>query len=298
MRDPDRLVYFRQEAGGGLVMGGYERNPAPWAVAARAAGRLQPPPAAGDWARFEPLAEGAFALVPVLQTAEVVTMINGPEAFTPDGEFILGESDVRGFFVAAGFCAHGIAGAGGVGQGASRSGSSTASPRSTCGRWTSAGSAPQYRDRRLRARERRTRSTRRYYDIHYPDEERKAGRPLKMAPTYARLPALGAEFGEKSGWERANWFAIERGRALRGPPAARMGGGALVDRDRGRAPRDPRARQGCSTSRASRRSRCRGPGRVRVPAAALRERRRPAARERRLHADVEPPRRHRVPTSR
>ena len=54
--------------------------------------------------------------MPVLQTAEVVTMINGPEAFTPDGEFILGESDVRGFFVAAGFCAHGIAGAGGIGK--------------------------------------------------------------------------------------------------------------------------------------------------------------------------------------
>ena len=54
--------------------------------------------------------------MPVLQAAEVVTMINGPEAFTPDGEFILGESDVRGFFVAAGFCAHGIAGAGGIGK--------------------------------------------------------------------------------------------------------------------------------------------------------------------------------------
>ena len=116
MRDPDRLVYFRGEAGGGLVMGGYERNPAPWAV-------LDGPPAdfnhqllPDDWERFEQLAENAFGLVPVLQTAEVVTMINGPEAFTPDGEFILGESDVRGFFVAAGFCAHGIAGAGGIGK--------------------------------------------------------------------------------------------------------------------------------------------------------------------------------------
>ena len=116
MRDPDRLVYFRGEAGGGLVMGGYERNPAPWAVEDGPPADFNHQLLPDDWERFESLAENAFGLVPVLQTAEVVTMINGPEAFTPDGEFILGESDVRGFFVAAGFCAHGIAGAGGVGK--------------------------------------------------------------------------------------------------------------------------------------------------------------------------------------
>ena len=116
MRDPDRLVYFRGEAGGGLVMGGYERNPAPWAVEDGPPADFNHQLLPDDWERFEQLAENAFGLVPVLQTAEVVTMINGPEAFTPDGEFILGESDVRGFFVAAGFCAHGIAGAGGIGK--------------------------------------------------------------------------------------------------------------------------------------------------------------------------------------
>ena len=116
MRDPDRLVYFRQEAGGGLVVGGYERNPAPWPVRTGRRTTSTTHLLPDDWDRFEPLAEGAFSLVPELQKAEVVKMINGPEAFTPDGEFILGETDVRGFFVAAGFCAHGIAGAGGVGR--------------------------------------------------------------------------------------------------------------------------------------------------------------------------------------
>jgi 4-methylaminobutanoate oxidase (formaldehyde-forming) len=204
MRDPDRLVYFRGEAGGGLVMGGYERNPAPWRVE-------EGPPADfnhrlldEDWSRFEGLAENAFGLVPAMQTAEVVRMIDGPEAFTPDGEFVLGETDVRGFFVATGFCAHGIAGAGGIGK--------------VMADWIVHGEPAwdtwkmdvrrfggQYRSRAY-ATARAVEIYATYYDIHYPGEERLAGRPLKTAPTYARLGELGAEFGEKSGWERANWF--------------------------------------------------------------------------------------------
>jgi glycine cleavage system T protein len=204
MRDPDRLVYFRAEAGGGLVMGGYEREPAPWMVADGPPGTFNHELLPEDWRRFEPLAEHAFGLVPALASAGVVRLINGPEGFTPDGEFILGESEVRGFFVAAGFCAHGIAGAGGIGR--------------VMAEWIVEGEpeldvwkmdirrfGPQYRDRsyaEVRAHE--IYAT--YYDIHYPNEERSAGRPLKTAPTFARLSELGAEFGEKSGWERVNWM--------------------------------------------------------------------------------------------
>ena len=96
-------------------MGGYERDPAPWAldgIPADFNGKLL----AEDWERFEPLMTNALVRVPMLEDAEVVRLINGPEAFTPDGEFILGPSDVRGFWVAAGFCAHGLAGAGGMGR--------------------------------------------------------------------------------------------------------------------------------------------------------------------------------------
>jgi len=204
MRDPDRLVYFRPEAGGGLVMGGYERNPDPWAVEedppADFNGRLLPE----DWPRFEPLAEAAASLVPALGEAGVVRLLNGPEAFTPDGEFILGESVVRGLFVAAGFCAHGIAGAGGIGK--------------VLAEWIVEGEpewdvwkmdvrrfGAHYRSRGY-ARDRAYEVYATYYDIHYPGEERQAGRPLKLPPAYAQLEALDAEFGEKSGWERANWF--------------------------------------------------------------------------------------------
>ena len=204
IRDPDRLVYFRPEAGGGLVAGGYERDPAPW-------NWEQGPPSDfndrlldEDWERFEPLADGASSLVPAMQEAEIVRMINGPEAFTPDGEFILGESTVRGFFVATGFCAHGIAGAGGVGK--------------VMAEWIVQGEpeldvwkmdirrfGPHYRARGY-ALARAVEIYATYYDIHYPNEERQAGRPLKTGPTYERLQALGAAFGEKAGWERPNWF--------------------------------------------------------------------------------------------
>jgi glycine cleavage system T protein len=212
MRDPDRLVYFRGEAGGGLVMGGYERNPAPWAV-------NDGPPADfnhrlldEDWPRFEELAENAFGLVPAMQSAEVVRMINGPEAFTPDGEFILGETDVRGFFVAAGFCAHGIAGAGGIGK-VMADWIVHGEPEWDTWKMDVRRFGRQYRSRSYGlARAHEVYAT--YYDIHYPGEERQAGRPLKTAPTYARLEDLGAEFGEKSGWERANWFRSNEDGAL------------------------------------------------------------------------------------
>jgi glycine cleavage system aminomethyltransferase T/glycine/D-amino acid oxidase-like deaminating enzyme len=204
LRDPDRLVYFRQEAGGSLLVGGYERAPAPWAV------EDGPPPdfnhrlLPDDWERFEPLAEGAFSLIPALRDAGIVRMLNGPEAFTPDGEFILGESDVAGFFVAAGFCAHGIAGAGGVGK-VMADWIVHGEPEYDLWKMDIRRFGSHYRSRRY-ARERAYEIYATYYDIHYPGEERLAGRPLKMAPTYARLKELGAEFGEKSGWERANWF--------------------------------------------------------------------------------------------
>ncbi len=202
MRDPDLLVYFRREAGG-LVMGGYERHPAPWGldgIPPDFNNRLLPE----DWERFEELSENAVKRVPALETGEVVRLINGPEAFTPDNEFILGESTVRGLYVAAGFCAHGIAGAGGMGR-LMAEWIVDGEPSLDLWRMDIRRFGAQYRSRAYAlARAVEVYST--YYDIHYPNEERLAGRPLRLAPTYARLQELGAVFGEKSGWERPNWF--------------------------------------------------------------------------------------------
>jgi 4-methylaminobutanoate oxidase (formaldehyde-forming) len=134
----------------------------------------------------------------------VVKLINGPEAFTPDGEFILGESDVRGFWVAAGFCAHGLAGAGGMGRLVAEW-IVEGVPSLDVWHMDSRRFGGHYKSRELTlARTVEVYST--YYDVKYPGHERQAGRPLRVSPTYARLAELGAVFGEKSGWERANWF--------------------------------------------------------------------------------------------
>ena len=131
-------------------------------------------------------------------------LINGPEAFTPDGEFILGPTDVRGFWVAAGFCAHGLAGAGGMGKLVAEW-IVEGTPSLDVWHMDSRRFGAAYRAARYTvARTTEVYST--YYDVKYPGHEREAGRPLRLSPAYPRLQELGAAFGEKSGWERANWF--------------------------------------------------------------------------------------------
>jgi 4-methylaminobutanoate oxidase (formaldehyde-forming) len=216
LRDPDLLVYYRQEVDG-LVMGGYERQSAPWTASARSYdavpadfnGKLLSP----DWDRFSEIIENAQVRVPVLADTGITTMINGPEAFTPDNEFCLGETDVAGFFVAAGFCAHGIAGAGGIGRvmadwildgdpgmdlwhmDVRRFGRHYRSPGYTLAR-----TVENYES---------------YYDIRYPAAERSAGRPLRTSPAYSWHAAHGAVFGEKAGWERVNHYSDAGSEELR-----------------------------------------------------------------------------------
>ncbi len=208
LRDPDLLIYFREE-GGGLIMGGYERQSAPWALDERLMDAI-PPDFNGrlleeDWPRFEEIAANSRRRVPVMDEVTVTRLINGPEAFTPDNEFCLGESEVRGFFVAAGFCAHGLAGAGGIGR--------------AMAEWIVGGEpsmdmwemdirrfGPHFRSPSYtlkRARE----VYETYYDIRYPGHERQAGRPLRTSSAYPWHSEHGAAFGEKSGWERVNWYA-------------------------------------------------------------------------------------------
>jgi 4-methylaminobutanoate oxidase (formaldehyde-forming) len=224
LRDPDLLIYFREE-GGGLVMGGYERHSAPWAldehdldaVPADFNGRLLEE----DWPRFEEIAGNSSKRVPLMEEVKVTRLINGPEAFTPDNEFCLGETEVRGLFVAAGFSAHGLAGAGGIGK--------------LMAEWILAGEpsldawemdirrfGPHYRSPTYtlkRAKE----VYETYYDIRYPGHERQAGRPLRVSSAYEWHRAHGAVFGEKSGWERVNWYASNE---AAGDPALRPRGWA------------------------------------------------------------------------
>ena len=153
---------------------------------------------------MEELFSNAITRVPAMENAEVKMFFNGPEAFTPDADFLLGETDVPGFWVAAGGCAHGLAGAGGIGK--------------IMSEWIVDG-RPEWDvwplDVRRFGRQYRSQAytlarsyeaLSQYYDIKYPGEEKLAGRPLRVSPAYARHQALGASFGEKGGWERVNWY--------------------------------------------------------------------------------------------
>ncbi|MGH9021365.1 MAG: GcvT family protein [Acidimicrobiales bacterium] len=219
LRDPARLVYFRGESGG-LVAGGYERDPSVWGLGGIAPdfnSKLLDP----DWDRFAPLFEAATSRVPMLEDSEIVTLVNGPEAFTPDGEFILGESAVRGFWVAAGFCAHGIAGSGGMGKIVAEW-IVEGTPSVDAWALDSRRFGPQYRDRDYTL-ERTEEIYATYYDVKYPGHERTSGRPLKVSALYERHRDLGAAFGEKAGWERVNWY---EGNAAAGDELERPAGWA------------------------------------------------------------------------
>jgi glycine cleavage system aminomethyltransferase T/glycine/D-amino acid oxidase-like deaminating enzyme len=224
LRDPDLLVYFRQEVDG-LVMGGYERNPAPWtaseqtydAIPSDFNAKLLPE----DWPRFEEIAANAARRLPVLADIGVRRMINGPEAFTPDNEFCLGETAVAGFFVAAGFCAHGIAGAGGIGQVLAEwivDGEPSLDVwHMDINRFGAAFRSPSYTLART------VENYRTYYDIAYPNIQRESVRGLRRSGAYPWHCEHQATFGEKAGWERVDWYEAN---ASRGNAALRPGGWA------------------------------------------------------------------------
>jgi 4-methylaminobutanoate oxidase (formaldehyde-forming) len=204
LRDPDRLIYFKEEVGG-LVMGGYEPNPIAWAVDGIPPG-FHFTLLDSNWDHFEPMMEQAMARVPALNTAGIKQLINGPESFTPDGNFILGESpEVKNFYVGAGFNAFGIASAGGAGK--------------ALADWIAGGEPPMdlwpvdirrfgrvHRDDKV-VRERTLEAYGKHYTLAWPHEEYDSARGLRVSPLYSRLKAQGAVFGSKLGWERPNWFA-------------------------------------------------------------------------------------------
>ncbi len=203
LRDPENLVYMREEVGGFLV-GGFERSPVAWSVGGVPwdfTQQLLP----SDWELFNEILEGAIRRVPVLAKAEMAHLVNGPEGITPDSRPLLGPvPGVPGFWVAAGLSHTGFGAGGAIGR--------------IVADWLVDGEPPHdvtelnvrrfgpvYADRAYAA-ERARESYKYYYLLRYPHDENEWARARRLSPLDARLAEAGAVFGEKNGWERANYF--------------------------------------------------------------------------------------------
>ena len=204
LRDPDASYYVRQE-GGGLLIGPFERNPQPWAldgVPEGFHGRLLPP----DLEQIEEPLAAAAERIAVFADAGIKSVVNGPDAYTPDGRCLMGPvPGLPNFHVLAGFSIFGIVFAGGAGRYAAEwivdgqpSDNMWELDVRRFGGYATARPYLVARAREVYERE---------YAIHYPEEELPAGRPLKTDPIYERLLARGAVFGSRFGWERPLWFA-------------------------------------------------------------------------------------------
>ena len=207
IRDPDRLFYCREDVGAYLI-GGFETNPKPWSTVGVPwdfTQELLP----GEWELFEGIMEGAMQRIPILNEAEAIELINGPDAFTPDGYYAMGPvPGLKGFYVAAGGSDNGIAGGGGVGM--------------LMAEWILEGETsidthemnvrrfgPHLIDKSFRVEQCRE-VIRYYYHLRYPNDENEWGRPLRTSPLYERLKELGSVFGLKNGWERVNYFDSDK----------------------------------------------------------------------------------------
>lgn len=209
-RDPDNLVYGKSE-NGGMVFGGYELDPVsrwedgvPWDHAARSM--------APDFERFAPLMAGASRRFPFLGDAEVIRLVCHPDAMTPDANPLLGPlPGVRGFWVAAGMSLNGFGGAGGIGR--ALSGWITAGdPGVDIGPYRAWRFSDTYADPTFAAGLGREAYSD-YYRLRYPYDADVAGRPRRLSALHGRLQELGAVFGTKAGWERADH--VEPGRPWR-----------------------------------------------------------------------------------
>ena len=206
IRDPDLRTYFKEEVGG-LVFGGYEPNPKSW-VQDDVPNDFEFQLFDDDFDHFEQHMKMALLRIPALEKTGIKKMINGPESFTPDGNFILGAApELKNFYVGAGFNAFGIAAGGGAGW--------------VLADWVMKGEAPTdlwsvdirrfsglHKDRSF-VNDRTLEAYGKHYTVAYPHEEYLSGRPKIVSPLYKKLKAKNACFGSKLGWERPNWFAAE-----------------------------------------------------------------------------------------
>ncbi|NEY89197.1 GcvT family protein [Tabrizicola oligotrophica] len=204
LRVPDECAYYKSDAGK-MMIGAFEPKAKPWGMAGiREDFEFDTLPE--DWDHFMPILEHAMHRMPLFQTSGIHTFFNGPESFTPDDRYYLGEApEVKGYWVAAGYNSVGIAGSGGAGM--------------ALAHWITEGEAPfdlwevdirraqPFQRNKAYLKERVSETLGLLYADHFPYRQVETARGVRRTPLHDHLKARGAVFGEVAGWERANWFA-------------------------------------------------------------------------------------------
>ena len=205
LRDPDGYTYFKEEVGG-LVIGGFEPEAKPWVSPDAIPYPFEFQLLEEDWEHFEILMNNALLRIPALESTGIKKFYNGPESFTPDNQFILGEApECRNFFVGAGFNSVGIATAGGAGRALAEWIADGAPTTDLTGVDIRRFAPFNGNNRWLHDRVAEVLGI--HYEIPWPNREMKTARPFRRSPVHHLLDAAGANFGSRMGWERANFFA-------------------------------------------------------------------------------------------
>ena len=203
LRVPDECAYYKEDAGK-ILLGAFEANSKPWGMSGIPED-FEFDSLPEDFDHFEPILEKAVERFPLLAKTGIQTFFNGPESFTPDDRYILGEApELDNFFVAAGFNSVGIQSAGGAGM--------------VLADWMDRGEAPidlwdvdirrmqPFQANRSYLQSRVSETLGLLYADHFPYRQFASARGVRRSPIHSQLEAEGACFGEASGWERANWF--------------------------------------------------------------------------------------------
>jgi 4-methylaminobutanoate oxidase (formaldehyde-forming) len=206
LRDPDHCAYFKEDAGK-LLFGAFEPNAKPWAVDGIPE-EFEFTELNEDVEHFAPILEAAMRRIPALERVGIRKFFNGPESFTPDVRYMLGETpELKHLFVAAGFNSTGIQSAGGAGK--------------VLAEWIVGGHPPmdlwdvdirrmqRFQGNKLYLAHRVSESLGLLYAMHWPYRQYESARGARTSPFHELLAQRGACFGEVAGWERANWFATE-----------------------------------------------------------------------------------------
>ena len=206
LRVPDEYAYYKEDAGK-MMIGAFEPKSKPWGMDGISADFCfdQLPE---DFEHFEPILEMGVNRLPLFADAGIHTFFNGPESFTPDDSYYLGEApELRGFWVAAGYNSIGIVSSGGAGM--------------ALAQWINDGEPPfdlwsvdirraqPFEKNRHYLKERVSESLGLLYQDHWPYRQPETSRGIRRSPLHEHLKARGAVFGVTAGWERANWFADE-----------------------------------------------------------------------------------------